>query len=43
MRKLNEALKWQVLVLYMENQTIKSRINEREELIKDVLLPFRRD
>lgn len=43
MRKLNEALKWQVLVLYMENQTIRSRINEREELIKDVLLPFRRD
>ena len=43
MRESNEELKRQVLTFLMENQIIRSGINEREELIKDVLLPFRRD
>ncbi|CAF3544036.1 unnamed protein product [Rotaria sp. Silwood1] len=43
MRKSNEELKRNVLVLSMENQTFKSRINESEELTKNILLPFCRD
>ena len=43
MRESKEELKRQVLALFMENQTIRSRINEREALAKDVLLPFCRD
>ncbi|CAF2528339.1 unnamed protein product [Rotaria sp. Silwood2] len=43
MRKSNEELKRNVLILSMENQTFKPRINESEELSKDILLPFCRD
>ncbi|CAF2913004.1 unnamed protein product [Rotaria sp. Silwood2] len=43
MRKSKEELKRNVLVLSIKNQTFKSRINESEELTKDILLPFCRD